>query len=342
MDQYLLIIVAFAVAFIAALVIGKILIPVLKKLHFGQQILTEEGPSWHASKQGTPTMGGFIFIIAVLIAYFATAFSYYTQGNTISSAIPLPTGTLTGLVVALLFGFMGFIDDFVKVAKKRNLGLTVVQKILIQIFISAAYLVFLGIQSGGDTRMLIPFTQIWVDFGYFYYVIALVLIVGFTNAVNLTDGIDGLAGSVTVPVCLFFTVAAIGGVFGNSAMPETAILAVSVCGGLLGFLVYNWHPAKVFMGDTGSMFLGGMVVVLAFELKIPLMLIVVGFIYLAEAASVMIQVAYFKITHGKRLFKMTPIHHSFELSGYSEVKICLLFTSVTVILVALSLLWLLL
>ena len=144
MDQYLLIIVAFAVAFIAALVIGKILIPVLKKLHFGQQILTEEGPSWHASKQGTPTMGGFIFIIAVLIAYFATAFSYYTQGNTISSAIPLPTGTLTGLVVALLFGFMGFIDDFVKVAKKRNLGLTVVQKILIQIFISAAYLVFLG------------------------------------------------------------------------------------------------------------------------------------------------------------------------------------------------------
>lgn len=342
-DPYLQTIIAFAVAFILSVIAGKFIIPALQKLHMGQQILTKDGPAWHASKQGTPTMGGFIFIIAVVIAYFVVAFPYYTKGSDkVFSDIPFPTGTLTGLVVALLFGLMGFLDDFVKVVKKRNLGLTAIQKIIIQIIIAAAYLVFIGIQNGGDTRMLIPFTDIWIDFGYFYYVIALILIVGFTNAVNLTDGVDGLAGSVTVPVSLFFTVAALSGSALNQIQTETAILSIALCGALLGFLVYNWHPAKTFMGDTGSMFLGGIVVVLAFQIKIPLILIVVGFIYLVEALSVMIQVTYFKLTHGKRLFKMTPIHHSFELSGYSESKICMLFTSVTVILVAITCVWILL
>lgn len=343
MDPYLQTILAFSIAFIISVIAGRVLIPMLRKLHMGQNILTEDGPSWHASKQGTPTMGGFIFIVAVVVAYFVAAFPYYSRGSgSVWSDIPFPTGALTGLIVALLFGLMGFLDDFVKVVKKRNLGLTALQKILIQIMIAAAYLVFLAIQNGGDTTMLIPFTDIWLDLGYFYYVLALILIVGFTNAVNLTDGIDGLAGGVTVPVSLFFTVSALSGGLLGQIQTETAILSISLCGGLLGFLVYNWHPAKTFMGDTGSMFLGGMVVVLAFETKMPLILIVVGFIYLAEALSVMIQVTYFKLTHGKRLFKMTPIHHSFELSGYSEVKICMLFASVTVILSAIALVWILL
>ena len=321
-----LIFVCLAASFAVSAFTGKLLIPFLTKLHFGQNILVKDGPSWHASKQGTPTMGGFCFIISTVITYLIFAFPYYSKGLDAATLIPLPTGVMTGLIVACLFSLMGFADDFVKIAKKRNLGLSAMQKIILQILISAAYLIFLSIRTGGRTSMLIPFTDINLELSYFYYVLAMIIMVGFVNAVNLTDGVDGLASGVTLPVCIFFAFAS----FITIRHFENAFLASALAGGLIGFLLYNKHPAKMFMGDTGSMFLGGMVCILAFELNIPLILPIVGIIYLIEAFSVMIQVTYFKLTHGKRLFKMTPIHHHFEMSGYSENKIVAIFSSITV------------
>jgi len=340
MEKYIPLI-ALAVSFILSAIMGKIFIPILKKLHFGQQILTEEGPSWHASKQGTPTMGGFIFIIITVVTYLALGFPYYSKGLVYSGSALLPTGVMSGLIMALLCAILGFIDDFVKVAKKRNLGLTEVQKLILQVLISAAYIVFLAVKTGARTSVTIPFISYELKLGWLYYVFALVAMVGFTNAVNLTDGLDGLCTSVTLPVMLFYAVASLWSV-GKQPHPEASLLACALCGSLFGFLLYNKHKAKVFMGDTGSMFLGGMVVFFAFELDMPLILFIVGIIYFIEAFSVLIQRIYFKITKGKRLFKMTPIHHSFEISGYSENRIVLLFTSITVIACAIGLLWVLL
>lgn len=315
-------------------VIGLFLIPVLRRFHFGQTILTEYGPSWHASKQGTPLMGGFMFIISTICIYMLFAVKYYSKGL---DGFTLPTGALAGLIVACLFSLIGFADDYVKARKKQNLGLTALQKIVLQVIISAAYILYLGIRNGWNTSVEIPFSNITVDLGFFYYILALIIMVGFVNATNLTDGVDGLCGSVTSIVAVFFTVAAVS-VYGSE---EDAILFAALAGGIIGFLIFNWHPAKVFMGDTGSMFLGGMVIVMGFELNMPLVILVAGLIYLAEAFSVIIQVLYFKLTHGKRLFKMTPIHHHFELSGYSEVKIVFVFSAVTLLACAAAAVWLL-
>ncbi|MDF2685494.1 MAG: phospho-N-acetylmuramoyl-pentapeptide-transferase, partial [Clostridia bacterium] len=307
---------SFFTSLLIAIIIAPFLIPYLRKIKFGQQIITDYGPTWHKSKQGTPTMGGFIFIGSVLVSYLIYGFQYYTKGELFSISSVLPSSALTALIVSLLFSLMGFADDFVKVSKKRNLGLTAKQKMILQILISAAYIIYIAIKTNTRTSVDIPFTNITLELSYFYYVFALFAMVGFVNAVNLTDGIDGLCTSVTLPVSIFFALAAT--IKGAS---DISVLASALAGGCIGFLVFNWHPAKVFMGDTGSMFLGGMVVTFAFALDMPLILVIAGFIYMIEAFSVMIQVAYFKITKGKRLFKMTPIHHSFELSGYSEVKI---------------------
>ena len=226
--------------------------------------------------------------------------------------------------MAVAFGAVGFIDDYIKVVKKRNLGLKAYQKLLFQFLIAAAYLLSIYL-SGGTSTTYIPFVGI-VDIGLFYWPIAAILIVGMVNAVNLTDGIDGLCGSVTFFGAIFFMmIASFSGYIGMS------IFSAAVAGGCLGFLLWNFHPAKVFMGDTGSLFLGGVVCALAFGIDMPILMIPIGIIYIIEMFSDIIQVLYFKATHGKRLFKMAPIHHHFEMCGWSEVKIVLVFSVITII-----------
>ncbi len=309
------VVITAVVAFGITALLGPLLIPALRKLKFGQTIL-DEGPSWHKSKQGTPTMGGLMFIIGIVIAFAIMGFPYYTNGDYKAPA---------ALVLAAVYGLIGFCDDYISVKKKRNLGLTAMQKIVLQTVAAAGFLIFLAVKSPLTTGVLIPFTDIVLDLGYAYYVIALIVIVGMVNATNLTDGVDGLVSSVTVPVALFFIIAA-----NRAGAGGTGVLAGALLGGMLGFLVHNFHPAKVFMGDTGSLFIGGCVVSLGFVLDMPFVILCVGIVYLFEAVSVMIQVFFFKLTK-KRVFKMTPIHHHFEMSGWNEVKIVYVFTFVALI-----------
>lgn len=308
-----------AVCFAITAVIGRFLIPFLHKLHFGQTIL-DIGPSWHKNKQGTPTMGGFMFIIGIVIS---------TTAGVLLHCISSGFGTVekfvfVGLCFALMNGAIGFFDDYVKVAKKRNLGLTAWQKLILQFLVAGIYL-FLMRLCGDTTEIAIPFTSTGlVDLGFFYYILMALVLVGMTNAVNLTDGVDGLDGSITFFAALFLML--IANVVGYDS---NVIFAASVAGGCLGFLVWNFHPAKCFMGDTGSLFLGGVVCALAFAMDMQLLLILIGIMYLVEMFSVMLQVGYFKLTHGKRLFKMSPIHHHFEMSGWSEMKIVCVFSLIT-------------
>ena len=231
------------------------------------------------------------------------------------------------LALALCFGFVGFLDDFTKVKFKRNLGLTAIQKMLLQMAVSAIFLYALYRQGTLVTDLYIPFVNVTFTMHPLVYIfLAMFIMVGCVNAVNLTDGVDGLCGSVTVPVMVFFTAAAVA-----QEKLDLALMPAALVGALIAYLCYNWHPAKVFMGDTGSLFLGGAVCALAFALNMPLILLFVGFVYLMETLSVILQVGYFKLTHGKRLFKMSPIHHHFEMCGWKEVKIVLVFTAVSVV-----------
>ncbi len=313
--------------FLLTFLLGFIFIPFLKKLHFGQTIL-EIGPKWHKDKQGTPIMGGLMFITGTLIAVIVgfiiagvtNTITYFGDANSIIRYI-------SGIVMALLMSFIGFTDDYIKAVKKQNLGLKARQKTVMQILVAAVYLLTLYLT--GMKTTVIPFVgevDIVSGVGLVFWPIALMFIYGFTNAVNLTDGVDGLASSVTVVVSLFFMTAGalINGMTGT-------ILPAALCGSLIGFLVWNMHPAKVFMGDTGSMFLGGIVVAFSFEINCPIILILAGILYLFEALSVVIQVTYFKLTGGKRLFKMSPIHHHFELCGWKENKIVVVFSLVSLI-----------
>ena len=330
------VIVAAVLAFAITGIIGKWFIPYLRKIKYGQNIIEEYGPTWHKSKQGTPTMGGFMFIIgttvAALVAFVIYALCYTPE------FLELETQMLVRVAITVLmalgFGFLGFVDDYIKVVKKRNMGLTSKQKFVMQLVIGTLYLAGMYITEKvyGDvnTTIQIPFINYDLNLGLFYYPFALFIIVGFVNAVNLTDGLDGLASSVTF-------VAAVGtmSIAGILSRTDASILSSALAGGTLGFLLWNFYPAKVFMGDTGSMFLGGMMVGICFIINKPLLLILVGIIYLAETLSVMMQVTSYKLTK-KRIFKMTPIHHHFEMSGYSEVKIVILFSIVTVVGVALA------
>ena len=322
MKDFSAVIAAFS-AFAVTSLLGYIVIPYLRKLKFGQTIL-DIGPKWHKEKQGTPTMGGVMMILGVVASLvltftFSTAFkSSFSQE--LKNPIRLST-FIAGLVMALGMALIGFIDDYIKVVKKRNLGLTARQKTFLQLFVSAAYLATLGL-SGMHTTY-IPFVgdvNIVSGIGIVFWPIALMFIYGFTNAVNLTDGVDGLASSVTLVVACAFMLGA--GLLGNISIN---ILGASLAGACVGFLVWNAKPAKVFMGDTGSMFLGGMVVALSFGIGAPILLVFAGCVYFMEAISVMLQVSYFKLTK-KRLFKMSPIHHHFEMSGWSEDKIVLVFS----------------
>ncbi len=293
-------------------IIGHFLLPLLRALKAGQSI-REIGPTWHNSKAGTPMMGGLMFILSAILCL----------------AINLPSMTrktvLYVLALGCCFGFVGFLDDFFKLKFKRNLGLTAIQKAMLQMAVSALYLYLLYVEGSMTNALYIPFLEKTVSIHPMVYIFfAMFVMVGCVNAVNLTDGVDGLCGSVTIPVMVFFAFVAI-----STEKYDLALLPAPLAGGLIAYLSYNWHPAKVFMGDTGSLFLGGIVCGLAFALDMPLVLILVGLVYIVETLSVILQVGYFKLTHGKRLFKMSPIHHHFEMCGWKEEKICLVFTAIT-------------
>jgi len=314
--------------FLISSILGYPLIPILKKLKFGQTI-RDIGPSWHKSKEGTPTMGGIIIVAGVLgavaLSFMASSFTGSGLINETKNSIKM-TFLFAGMGLALGMGMIGFLDDYIKVVKKRNLGLTARQKTFLQLLLSAAYLTSLNL--GGMSTTWIPFigdVDVMHSFGLLFWPIALLFVYGFTNAVNLTDGIDGLASSVTMIVCCGFMLAS-----GLLNFQGINTLAAASAGSCVGFLVWNAHPAKVFMGDTGSLFLGGLVVALAFGVGRPILLIFAGIIYLIEAFSVILQVAYYKKTK-KRLFKMSPLHHHFELSGWSEEKIVIVFSVVTLV-----------
>lgn len=321
-------VIAAAVAFAVTAGLGYIVIPYLKRLKFGQTIL-DIGPKWHKGKQGTPTMGG-VMIIGGVILSVAVAFAYSsaTDGRFAADmANPYRLSVfLSGIIMALCMSAIGFMDDYIKVVKKRNLGLTARQKTFLQLLVAAAYLATLCI-SGMKTT-IIPFIgeiEITHGWGLLFWPVALMFIYGFTNAVNLTDGIDGLASAVTLVVACSFMLAS--GFLYNMGIN---VMSAALAGACVGFIVWNAKPAKVFMGDTGSMFLGGMVVAVSFGTGRPVLLIFAGITYFLEALSDIIQVAYYKRTK-KRIFKMAPLHHHFEMCGWSEEKIVLVFSFVTVI-----------
>ena len=308
-----------AVSAVLSGVLGRLLLPVLRALKAGQSI-RELGPTWHNNKAGTPMMGGLMFIFAAIICLLicVPTMSEYTA--------------FYALIPALCFGFIGFLDDFTKIKYKRNLGLTAWQKAALQLIVSVLYLYLLYKEGSLSCNLYIPFVNVTFTIHPMIYIFfAMFVMVGCVNAVNLTDGVDGLSSSVTIPVMLFFAAAAIAmGRF------DLALLPASLVGGLIAYLFYNWHPAKVFMGDTGSLFLGGVVCALAFAMDMPLILILVGFVYICETLSVILQVGYFKLTHGKRLFKMAPIHHHFEMCGWKEEKVVLVFAGVSAVMCLLA------
>ena len=315
--------IAVVICFAATAILARFLIPVLKSLKIGQKI-REIGPRWHKSKEGTPMMGGIFFIIPVTLVLLVYAFvrvKFSEHGLRF----------LFSVIFALCCGAIGFADDAVKLFKKRNEGLNPSEKMLLQIIVAALYLFAMGKWGALSTTLRIPFIGATAELGNFYYIIALILIVGVVNSVNLTDGIDGLASCVTVAVAAFFAVCAV------SVHSEGALyMAGAVFGGCFGFLIYNFHPAKIFMGDTGSLYLGGAVCAMAFMINDPLIILSAGIVYIAEAVSVILQVSYFKLTHGKRLFKMSPLHHHFERCGWSENKIVAVFTLVTAVMCIVS------
>ena len=294
-------------------VLGLILLPVLRALKAGQSVHTI-GPTWHNNKVGTPLMGGLMFIGAVLICLIGSLFT--VEKYTVYFALGF----------ALCFGLVGFLDDFFKVKFKRDLGLTAFQKMALQMAVSAIYVYILYVRGDMSTDLYIPFVKNPIPniHPILYIFFAMFVMVGTVNAVNLTDGVDGLCATVTLPVMAFFTVVAC-----LKGMWDLALLPAALFGALIAYLFFNWHPAKVFMGDTGSLFLGGVVTALAFALEMPLVLVLVGFIYMMEVVSDLIQFAYFRATHGKRFFKMAPIHHHFEKCGWKEVKIVLVFSAVS-------------
>ncbi|MDL2288948.1 phospho-N-acetylmuramoyl-pentapeptide-transferase [Oscillospiraceae bacterium OttesenSCG-928-F05] len=313
----------FGVAFLATLLMGVVFIPFMRKKKLGQQI-REVGPSWHMSKQGTPTMGGLMFSVGALVA--VVGYMIFHRGSEVNRLLFL-------LLFSLGFGVIGFIDDFVKVAKKQNLGLTVIQKLLLQLALAVLFLSLLRYNGFLTPNLFIPFIGVTIPIPWVWYLLfAVFAVVGTVNAVNFTDGVDGLLTVTTIPVMIFFAI--IGYLAGAGGV---TVFALAVAGGLCAFLIYNFNPAKIFMGDTGSLFLGGAVAGLAFAADMPLIILVVGALYVVEMVTVVIQIVYFKATGGKRFFKMTPIHHHFEMSGWSEKKLCAVFGTVTLILCALAL-----
>ncbi|MBE6852018.1 MAG: phospho-N-acetylmuramoyl-pentapeptide-transferase [Ruminococcus sp.] len=324
-------------AFAIAALTGFALIPYLKKIHFGQTIL-DIGPAWHKDKQGTPIMGGFMFIIGSLVstAIGYTVYRIFVFDVENSIALNGMLKLISCMVFSILFGAIGFADDYIKAVKKQNLGLSAKQKMIFQFLVCTAFLAVLYFLGDKSTEINLMFFKF--DIGIFYYPFMILVMIYISNAVNLTDGVDGLCGSVTVVTMLAFTTVCM---ILNEY--EVSTYAISIAGGCLGFLVWNLHPAKCFMGDTGSMYLGGAFVAVGLVTHNHLLIVLIGLVYILEALSVVIQVTYFKITarihfkktgekgKGKRIFKMSPIHHHFEMCGYSEYKIVILFSVVALI-----------
>ena len=298
------------IGFVITVVLCKIFIPILRKVKLGQKIL-EIGPSWHKCKEGTPTMGGVFFIAGILVA--AGIFVIPACIKDGKWAMLLHIG------FALFNGLIGLVDDYVKLFKKRNKGLTAIQKLVLQFGSAGLYLFGVDRLAGIDT------TLFGINLGFFYYIILLVAIVYFVNCSNLTDGIDGLEGSISAVICLALMLVAI-----RLDDLNMAVLSATAVGALIGYLIFNFHPAKVFMGDTGSLFLGGLACALLLHTGSPLLIILMGIVWLLEGLSVMLQVFSFKV-FGKRIFKMTPIHHHFEMCGWSEFTIVGVFSLVTAI-----------
>lgn len=301
------------ISFLISVVFCPNLIPFLRKLKFGQTE-REEGPQSHLKKNGTPTMGGLVILASILL----TSLIYIGKFTEI-----LPV-----LFMTLGFGLIGFLDDYIKVVKKRSLGLTPLQKMALQFIVTGVFIYYYFKIAGLDTSIKIPFVSGdgFVMPTWLFIIFVFIVVLGTVNGVNFTDGLDGLASGVTVIVATFFTIAAL------SLNPSMTPITGAVVGSLLGFLLFNTYPARVFMGDTGSLALGGFVSSIALMLHMPLFIVIIGLIYLVEVLSVILQVGYFKLTHGKRIFKMAPIHHHFELCGYSETQVVAAFSIVTALL----------
>ena len=312
MNLYIAVAIPIIVAFILSAVLGPVIIPFLRKLKFGQTV-RDDGPQSHLKKNGTPTMGGIIFLISVILTSCIYVKDY-------PQIIPI-------LFVTVGFGVIGFLDDYIKIVLKRSEGLTPSQKMFGQILVTGVFAIYMYKFSGISMDVLIPFFPgKTLGLGSLTIPVMFLAIIGTVNGVNFTDGLDGLATSVTIMVAVFFGVVALG--VGSGVWP----IACAVIGALLGFLLFNVHPASVFMGDTGSLALGGFVAAIAYMLQMPMFILIVGLIYWIEIFSVIIQVGYFKISHGKRIFRMAPIHHHFELGGWSETRVVAVFTIVTAML----------
>lgn len=314
-------IICLILTFAVTVIILRKLIPYLKSKKMGQHIL-DIGPRWHRSKEGTPTMGGLSFIISSCVVGLG-AFVYLC----IRDGAAQHSAYILTLLYALMNGAIGMIDDRAKLKKAQNEGLTPPQKYLLQLLAAGAYLASMVLMGNIQTAVSVPFTDISLDLGFFYYIPALLLLTGVVNAVNLTDGLDGLVSSVTLIIGVFFALCA----FLLPDMEELCIPSALIIASCAGFLIYNFYPARVFMGDTGSLFLGALSVGCAFISGNEFIIVICGIIYITEALSVILQVGYFKLTHGKRLFKMAPIHHHFEKCGWSELKVVGVFTLITAI-----------
>ena len=312
-------IVTVLASYVLTLILGRVILPVLRAVKAGQSI-RDVGPTWHNYKSGTPMMGGLFFIISTVICLllnlpFMEDYSVFLT-----------------LALALCFGGVGFMDDLFKMKKKQNMGLTSAQKAMLQMAVSALYLYVMYRQGAMNCELYIPFVNVsFAIHPIIYIFFSMFVMLGCDNAVNLNDGVDGLCASVTLPVMIFFAVVAF-----LSGKVELALLPAALIGGLVAYLAYNFHPAQVFMGDTGSLFLGGVVCAVAFALDMPLILILVGFVYIVETLSVILQVAYFKLSHGKRIFKMAPIHHHYEMCGWKEEKIVFVFAGVSALMCVLA------
>ena len=307
-----------AVSFLITAIAGRLLIPALVRLKAGQSI-KEIGPAWHMTKQGTPTMGGLMFIIGIGLTIVVLGWRRMMAGEFVHLYVYL---------FALVFGLIGYLDDFQKVKRHQNTGLTALQKFVLQLAAAVAFLCLMRYEGMLSPNLYIPFWNTHLVLPWpGYLVFAAFVIVGTVNAVNITDGLDGLSSSVTLPVAVFF--AAMAAIWPGFAQLGT--FAAAMAGGLCGFLLYNHYPAKVFMGDTGSLFLGGAVAALAFAYDMPLVLLLVGIVYICETLSDILQVTYFKLTHGKRIFKMAPLHHHFEMCGWRETKIVAVFSIVSAV-----------
>jgi len=314
--------VSFGISLILTAATGLVLVPALRRMNAGQSI-REDGPVWHSKKQGTPTMGGIMFITGISLTCLTMGFRAMRAGE---------YSHLYVLFLALAFGAIGFLDDYEKLRKKQNLGLTAKHKFAIQLAVACAFVLVMRFTGNPATGIYIPFFGLTVQMHpILYYALAVFVIVGTANAVNITDGVDGLATGVSIPVALCYMF--ISFLWGLTAL---GVLAAAIAGALVAFLLFNFHPAKVIMGDTGSMFLGGAICATAFAMDIPLILVTLGIIYIIETFSDIIQIAYYKLTHGKRIFRMAPIHHHLELCGWSEYKLFVVFTIVSAVFAVIS------